>query len=216
MNKKMTVIISAAVMVGLFAVAALIYKKNQDEIANAKARAHAEALVRPYAPVFGNPDAKVTIVEFFDPACETCALFYPLVKEIMSMHGDKTRLVLRYAPFHPGSDKLVLMLEAARKQDKYQLALETMLGTQQTWASHHDPQPELVWQLLAQAGIDIARLQQDMASPELVQRLEQDVTDLKALKVEKTPSYFVNGEPLTEFGAQQLHDLIAKHVNNIP
>ena len=38
---------------------------------------------RDYSFVIGNEDAKVQLVEFFDPACETCALFHPHVKEIM-------------------------------------------------------------------------------------------------------------------------------------
>ena len=32
----------------------------------------ADALIRPYSPILGHEDAPVTIVEFFDPACEAC------------------------------------------------------------------------------------------------------------------------------------------------
>ena len=41
-------------------------------------------LVRFHSPVFGPSNAPVTIVEFFDPACETCRAFYPIVKDILS------------------------------------------------------------------------------------------------------------------------------------
>lgn len=50
-----------------------------------------EALIRPYSPVLGPEDAPVTIVEFFDPACEACRAFYPVVKDIMAKHGDAVR-----------------------------------------------------------------------------------------------------------------------------
>ena len=43
-------------------------------------------LVRPHSPIMGRADAPVTIVEFFDPACETCRAFYPIVKKIMAEH----------------------------------------------------------------------------------------------------------------------------------
>ena len=39
----------------------------------------AEALTRPYSPVLGPAEAPVTIVEFFDPACEACRAFHRLV-----------------------------------------------------------------------------------------------------------------------------------------
>ncbi len=39
------------------------------------------ALASEHAPTMGNPEAKVHIVEFLDPACETCALFFPMVKD---------------------------------------------------------------------------------------------------------------------------------------
>ena len=42
--------------------------------------AHDAALASEHAPMVGDPDAKVHIVEFLDPACEACAAFYPLVK----------------------------------------------------------------------------------------------------------------------------------------
>ncbi|MFB1030909.1 MAG: thioredoxin domain-containing protein, partial [Thauera sp.] len=76
-------------------------------------------LVRMHTPIIGPQNAPVTIVEFFDPACETCRAFYPIVKQIMAQHPDKVRLALRYAPFHHGSDQVVKLIEAARKQGLY-------------------------------------------------------------------------------------------------
>ena len=78
--------------------------------------ANREALIRMHSPTLGKADAPVTIVEFLDPACETFAAFYPMVKQLMAAHPDRIRLVLRYAPFHNGSDKVVALLEAARKR----------------------------------------------------------------------------------------------------
>ena len=42
--------------------------------------------------------------------------------------------------------------------------------------------------------------------------LRQDVADMQALQVTKTPGIFVNGEPLREFGEVQLKDLVDKHL----
>ena len=57
-----------------------------------------------------------TIVEFFDPACEACRAFHPIVKDIMAEHGDAVRVVIRYTPFHgAASEEAIRVLEAARK-----------------------------------------------------------------------------------------------------
>lgn len=52
-----------------------------------------------------------------------------------------------------------------------------------------------------------------MASPTLEAMLQQDVQDLTALKVDKTPTFFVNGRPLPSFGAKQLAELVAQEVS---
>jgi hypothetical protein len=41
----------------------------------------------------------------------------------------------------------------------------------------------------------------------------QDVRDLTDLKVEKTPTFFVNGRPLSSFGHKQLADLVEQEVS---
>ncbi|MEK9529753.1 MAG: thioredoxin domain-containing protein, partial [Gammaproteobacteria bacterium] len=60
----------------------------------------AETLIRSYSPIIGPEEAPVTIVEFFDPACEACRAFHPIVKDILAEHDGDVRVVLRYTPFH--------------------------------------------------------------------------------------------------------------------
>ena len=74
------------------------------------------------------PGAKVHIVEFLDPACETCALFFPMVKQWMAEVPGDIRLSVRHVAFHSGADYAVRILEASRKQDKYWQTLEALLA----------------------------------------------------------------------------------------
>lgn len=90
--------------------------------------------------MIGPVNAPVTIVEFFDPSCEACRAFHPVVKKIMGSFPQEVRLVLRYTPLHEGSDEAVRILEAARLQNKFEPVLETLLGSQQDWAIHGDPE----------------------------------------------------------------------------
>ena len=85
MKKQTLVVLAAIVLVAVFATAAMMYRTQQaDQFANA-AYENASLLERDYSPRKGDPGAKVTIVEFFDPACGTCRSFYPFVEQLMEV-----------------------------------------------------------------------------------------------------------------------------------
>ena len=189
------------------------YKGQQAEKIGFLAEKNAELFVRDHSPTLGSDDAKVFIVEFMDPACETCAAFAPFIKQAMAANPGKIKLVLRYAPFHDGADNFVKILEAARMQGKYWETLELMFKTQHIWASHHNYQPERLWEVLPRTGLDIERIKKDMHSPAIAKIIEQDMADVKTLNVQKTPGYFVNGRPLQQFGYKQLAQLIQSELD---
>ena len=160
------------------------------------------------APTLGSPDARVHVVEFLDPACETCAQFFPIVKQLMAENPERIRLSVRHLAFHDGSEFVVRMLEASRRQGKYWETLETLLGTQGRWAINHTVRPELAMQAIARVGLDTARLMQDMQSPEIDARIQRDRADAMTVRVMATPEYYVNGRPLPSFGEGPLRELV--------
>jgi len=207
-SQQKIVLFSLIGLILFFIITGYMYQNSKlDNISN-QAKENALLLERPYSYSMGNKDAKVHIVEFFDPACETCAQFKPLVEKIIEENKGNIRLTLRYAPYHNGSDQVVKMLEAARKQGKFEKTLDMMFATQKYWASHHQPKPEILWQFLPQVGLDIDKLIIDIKDPKLDEIIKQDLADAKILGANKTPSYFVNGKPLQQFGYKQLKDLI--------
>jgi protein-disulfide isomerase len=207
-NKKTVFVVSATVLLLVFVLGALVY--NRDKLDNrAKAAEQNQAfLVREHSPGLGPAEAKVHLVEFFDPACGTCRDFYPLVKDLMKANREKMRLSLRYAPFHAGSDNVVRILEAARKQAKYWQTLEAVLASQPYWAPNHKAELEYVWPQLRNLGLDLERITRDMYAPEIDRVIAQDLADAKALNVTMTPEFFVNGRPLPDFGYEQLQKLV--------
>ncbi|NKE65555.1 thioredoxin domain-containing protein [Ramlibacter sp. RBP-2] len=207
--KRNHIFIAALVLLAvLFAGGAQWYRSQQAQEAAATAEKNRQSLVRPHSPALGRPDARVHIVEFFDPACETCAAFYPRVKQLMAAHRDDIRLTVRYAPFHQGSDEVVKALEASRRQGRYWQAFEALVAAQPTWVQHHQARPELIWPVLARAGVDTMQLRADMQAPEIAAIVAQDLADARMLNVRKTPDFFVNGRPLPSFGWDQLQTLV--------
>jgi protein-disulfide isomerase len=208
---KKTLFISAAVILLLaFVGGALYYGTEKTEQAGQLAYENKSALVREHSPVLGHADARVEIVEFLDPACGTCRDFYPFVKEMLAAHPDQIRVVLRYAPFHPNSDYVVALLEAAGKQGKYWQTLEALLAAQDDWVVQHAAQPERVWRHVEGLGLNLAQLRNDMNAPEIARLIAQDLEDARTLNVTQTPEFFVNGKPLPSFGYEPLKKLVGE------
>ena len=212
MKKQYIVLISGVLLVVLFVVGIQVYKGLQIKKYGFLAENNASLFIREHSPTLGSDDAKVYLIKFTDPACETCSAMHPFVKQLMAAHPDRIKLVIRYNPLHEGADYPVKILEAARKQGKLWETMEVLYGTQRYWTSHHVVQPQKMWRFLSMAGLDIEKIRKDMNDPIIQERIKQDLADAKALGVKKTPGFFVNGKPLTSFGRSQLRQLVESEI----
>lgn len=216
MNRRTIVVVVGVLLIAAFGAAVFFKPQSQQPQQTAspveKPNATGETveseqtLVRFHSPTFGPADAPVTIVEFFDPSCEACRAFYPVVKQIMAEYPGQVRLVLRYTLFHQGSEEVTRILEAARLQNIYQPVLEAVLKVQPAW--HDDPEVAKAWEAAEAAGLDLAKAREDMHSERINATLEKDMQDVKAIGISGTPTFFVNGRQLTEFGPEPLLRLV--------
>jgi len=200
--------LTVLVLIIAFMFGSSYYKGKQAEKIGFMAQENASIFIRDHSQMFGSDDAKVYLIEFMDPACETCAAFSPFIKQIMDANPGKIKHVIRYAPFHHGADNFVKILEAAKKQGKYWETLDIMYKSQRYWASHSNPQPQKIWQFIPQAGVNVEQIRRDMNDPAIAKLIDQDLADAKTLNVRKTPGFFVNGKPLQTFGSRQLLQLV--------
>ncbi|MGA0539664.1 DsbA family protein [Neotabrizicola sp. VNH66] len=204
MNRRLFLLGTSALGIAVFASGAWYVLDRQFRTAEAEAKARAAAvpdlnavLLRPAAPVLGPETAKVTLVEFFDPSCEACRAFHPVLKQLRAQYPDDLRIVMRYAAFHQGSDEAVAILEAARRQNLFEPVLNALLETQPNWALHDGPDLEIAWAAAAQAGLDISNRANEVRSPGTVAILNQDRADIETLGVRATPTFFLQGQPLS-------------------
>lgn len=213
MKRSVVVIVVAAVALVAFGAVAWLYPREQPQVNSPAIAAVDDAgYVRPYSPVIGPEDAPVTISEFLDPSCEACRAYYPIVKQIMERHAGQVKLVVRYAPFHEGSDQAVRILEAARLQDRFEPVLEALLARQPEWAVHGEPNLELAWSIAGEAGLDVEQARQDALRPGITGVINADMADIEALGVAQTPTFFVNGRAPASPNPQDLADLVAEMV----
>ncbi len=211
MTKNKIISMTIIVALVIFAMAVFSYNRNNENTV-VRPQAVGNQLIRSHSPILGPENAAVTIVEFFDPACEACRAFYPIVHKIKNSFPGSVRVVLRYAALHKDSDQAVRILETARIQKKFVPVLEALLEAQPAWASHHAPDISKAWKTAADAGLNIEQAKADMMNSKITAVLTQDMADMRAMGVRRTPTFFVNGKPLTSFGAQQLYDLVRQEV----
>lgn len=207
-------IVGGIAVVVLLAATAVTVLSRSDSAGSSQARdeARTAALASEASPSLGPRDAKVHIVEFLDPACETCALFYPMVKGWLAEAPDELRLSVRHVAFHEGSDYAVRILEASRNQDKYWETLDALLTSQRQWVQNHSVLQDRILPVVQRAGLDTNRLLADMNSDEVLGRVQRDHDDAVTMKVSATPEYFVNGRPLPSFGQEQLRELVLEEL----
>ena len=209
MKNKIAAALAVIVLAILFVVATNFYKKSEDQkIENLSASSSGAPFVRDHSPSFGENKNNVVIVEFLDPQCEACKAFHPVIKKVFKEYQEESKLVIRYLANHGNSKFVVRLLESARKQNKYNEALEVIFNTQDQWANHNNPQPQLLWTFLPQTGLDMVKLRSDFDSNYIDGMLNLDRNDAQSLNVRGTPTFFVNGKMLKKLSYQSLLDLV--------
>jgi len=212
MSTKSLFVGATVILISIFVAASLFYQNQQSVEENILVSNNAAALERMGAAVKGPAEAKVTIVEFFDPACGTCAQLYPLVQQFIDQYPGKVKVMMRYAPLHQGSDQVVKLLEAAHLQGKFWPALELLFANQQYWVANHVSQADRAQAVLNSLGLDQMQFATDFNGMAVANAIQEDVMDGKTLSVRATPEFFVNGKAMPSFGYEQLKQLVENAV----
>ena len=215
MKREIKVLALIAVLVGVAVVFGSSYYRDSKQ-AERKSSTANSALIREDSASLGPADAKVTIVEFYDPECESCAAFNPTVKKIMKEYDGRARLIVRYMPLHPNSMLAAVFTEAAGEQGKYWEAHDLLFEKQPEWGERHGapsdaPKPDvraLFDKYAGELGLDKEKYNSAIKENRFAAKLERDKQDGKTLGVRQTPTFFVNGRQLAKLTGADLRALI--------
>jgi protein-disulfide isomerase len=180
--------------------------------AEAQAASQAEVLAQerdalerdPNAPVLGNPDGDVTVVEFFDYNCPYCRRAKPEIEALLTADPN-VRLVYREWPIlGEGSVFAARAALAAREQDLYEDFHWAMMGM------NGRAEESSVLRIAEDIGLDIAKLRRDMEAQEIDAHIQTSMRLAQALGITGTPS-FVIGDALVPgvVDAEQLQTLVS-------
>lgn len=144
-------------------------------------------------------DGAVTVVEFLDFECEACGAFYPIVEDLRQQYAGDITYVVRYFPLpgHINSTQAALAAEAAAQQDRFEDMYHRLFETQAQWGENSVETPEVFRGLAEELGLDLAAYDAAIADPATLERVQTDKRDGEKLGVRSTPSFFIDGEPVT-------------------
>jgi protein-disulfide isomerase len=145
-------------------------------------------------PTRGNQAATVTVVEFTDYQCPSCAQAQPMVESLMREYGDRVRFVVRDFPLerHPDALRAAQAAEAARAQGKYWEYTALLMQHQSALDAAH------LKEYATQLGLDRQKFDAALDSGQYAAQVQRDVDDGDQIGVGGTPTFFVNGRRLAE------------------
>ena len=158
--------------------------------------------------ILGPSDARVTLIEYGDFECPSCAQAAPAVKIMRDHFGRQVRFVFRHFPLrevHPHAELAAEAAEAAGAQGKFWPFHDLLFAHQHRLGEAH------LRDHAQQVGLDMARYENEMRDHVYLQRVQEHVQSGTALHVRATPSFYVNGEFVdVSFGLPHLHQAIDK------
>jgi protein-disulfide isomerase len=177
-------------------------------------------LTAPVAPTFniatddqptkGNPNASVTVVEFTDFQCPSCAQTHPVLERLMSEMGDRVRFVVRDFPLtqHANAFKAAEAAEAAREQGKYWDFVAILFRNQSALET-----PKLKEYATA-LGLDRAKFDAALDGGKFADSVRRDLLDGQKLGVNATPTIYVNGKRMSDRTYEALKAAIEDALRN--
>ena len=148
------------------------------------------------APIRGSKDAAITIVAFSDFQCPFCARVNPTLAQINQAYPDKVKLAFKHLPLriHPDSPAAHAAAESAHRQGKFWEMYDKI------FANQREIKPDKLREYAKELGLDLAKFDKDVVSPDVKKRIDADSQEADKLGVSGTPAFFINGRYLS--GAQ--------------
>jgi len=204
--------LTVAALIGVFVLAGGNGQNNSQAPSDVKtvtAQDHSE----------GNPEAKVTLIEYGDFQCPACATSYPTIKKLREEYGSRVRFVFRHFPIsniHPNAFPSARAAEAAGAQGKFFAMHDLLYERQKNWSGSNNA-AEVFEGYAKELGLDLAKYKDDVNAGSTSDRINGDVNGAKSAGVNGTPSFFLNGEKLEDAPStfeqwkSKIEELLAKN-----
>jgi predicted DsbA family dithiol-disulfide isomerase len=183
----------------------------QAELANPKVPHMAED-----RPIRGARKAPITVIEYSDFECPYCRAVSPTLQEVLASYGDKVRLVYKHNPlsFHATAEPAARYFEAIALQNEEEAwRFHDLVFQQQRNLSRG---VEAVQEIAATLNVDHARLERDLQSDAVTQRIAADRAEAERFGFDGTPAFLINGVSLVGNHPKRDFDRIIRNMLQKP
>lgn len=141
----------------------------------------------------GSENAPVTIVEFGDFQCPSCAAMHPVIQKLLAEYDGKIQFVYRHFPLpqHRSAVPAIQAAEAAHEQNKFWEMYALLYERQSEW-NESSSVKELFISYAKELGLDTSTFQADFGSGKYEKLLQADLSEGNRLGVNSTPTLYVN------------------------
>jgi protein-disulfide isomerase len=160
----------------------------------------------------GAGNKKVTLVEYADFQCPSCAVYFPILKSAKDKYGDDITFQFRHFPLtqiHPNAMATHRAAEAASRQGKFWEMHNVLFERQQAWAQAPNV-AQIMEDYATELGMNTEQFKRDYQSSQTNDVINADIAEGGKLKVSGTPTFFLNGEKLDNQSIQTPDDLYKK------
>ena len=180
----------------LIIVGAVFFFSNQSQTSGSKV--DSSILVRSDSEKIASPSATVTLVEFADYQCPACGAYYPIVKQLISEFSGKINFVYRNFPLpqHQNAQLAAETAEAAGRQGKFWQMHDMLFTKQNDWSEAGNAR-EIFIGYAKTLGLDTEKLNKDIDAGSIQDLISRDIEDGTSAGVSGTPTFFLDGEKLT-------------------
>ena len=145
----------------------------------------------------GNPNAKVSVIEYGDFECPACGAYFPIVQQLVANYSSTVLFVFRNFPLyqvHPDAGISAQAAEAAGLQGKYWQMNNLLYEKQNDWsATSPDQVVSQFFDGYAQSiGLNVNKFNQDISSSAVLNKIQTDVNGGNSAQIDHTPTFFVN------------------------
>ncbi len=160
-------------------------------------------------PVFGNPDARVKIIEFSDIQCPACKSAHPVVQQIKDEFGDNISFQYYHYPLraiHPYAQKAAEAVECANDQGKFWEYLDAAFG------QSPNLQTRKLKAIAAGLQLDTDAFDNCLDSGAKRKIVEGDVRLGDVKKVRGTPTFFVNNRLVSDWSYIGFKEMVEREM----